>query len=176
MKLLIIIMLLCLNSNISSAAQEKDIHQVTLGTGIKWVDAGQQTLSAIDIPFLGQGIGNEYIRLSIHEHNLWGISKSKFFYDPSIAVGLRLTYREIVSARMTGHLGSFFLNNVTLMGECGIDLGVPVTTEGDLTGIVFIGCNLFYRKVYELLGYMKGDHWYNSGKGYGVCIGVRVKK
>ncbi len=106
----------------------------------------------------------------------WGLTH--FFFDYSLGAGLRyypevpviLHNNNFLSFYSGGQAGTFFFNNVTLLGRVGADLEVHV----DSGSSIFLGGELFYRKVYELAGYIEKDYWYISSPGWSINGGFRA--
>jgi hypothetical protein len=147
---------------------------LTMGVAVRLMDDFE--FIAADIPFWDGylfPVGGKYFQVSFGLHGLWGISE--FFFDPTVAMSLHLyPAGKILSFHGTGHLGSYLLNNLTLMGGGGIDIDIPVRKHTN----IFIGVEYFYRKVWELAEFILKDRgeWYITSSGLAIRIGLRFRE
>ncbi|MDA3899888.1 MAG: hypothetical protein PF637_05145 [Spirochaetes bacterium] len=101
----------------------------------------------------------------------WGLSD--FFMDFGFGTGLRyypLGNRSL-SFYAGGEAATFFFNNATLTGRVGSDIDFNINHESS----VFLGAELFQRKVYRLVEYIDSSHWYISSRGWAINGGFRVR-
>lgn len=101
----------------------------------------------------------------------WGLTD--FFFDFGLGAGLRYypINNKILSFYGGGELSTFFFNNATTTGRVGADLDFIINDESS----VFLGGEVFYRKVYRVAEYIESDHWYISSKGWSINGGFRAR-
>ncbi|MBN2436848.1 MAG: hypothetical protein JXK07_16425 [Spirochaetes bacterium] len=101
----------------------------------------------------------------------WGLTD--FFFDFGLGAGLRYYpfNNKILSIYGGGELSTFFFNNATTTGRSGADLDFIINDESS----VFLGGEVFYRKVYRVAEFIESDHWYITSRGWSVNGGFRAR-
>jgi hypothetical protein len=143
---------------------------ITLGAAVRLMD--NYDFIAADIPLFNWmfPIYNKYLQVIAGTHCIWGMSD--FFFDPTAAIGFQwYPIGKTYSVHGTAHLGTFLFNNITLMAGTGVDIDIPFGENGNF----FVGVEYFYRKVYRVIQFMGGDHWYISSSGIAIRLGLRCR-
>ncbi len=145
-----------------------------LGVTIRQLEANDFLM--VDVPFIRARVplGSDAVQLAYGGHLMWGLTE--FFVDWTFAGGIHVyPFGRSFSVNVTGHLGSFLLDNLTYMGAVGVHLDLP--TGGDR--LVSIGVEYFYRNSRDLLDWIEfpasgSDEAINlDSRGVGVSIGFR---
>ncbi len=115
-------------------------------------------------------VAGPYFGVSFGLNLTWGLSD--FSHDETFALGLNsYPFGRYVSLHAEGLIGSFFLNNLTLMAVGGVDLDVPIGGEGAV--MLFFGPVYAYRRVHEVAAFVSDPAWYLSGHCVGGRLGFR---
>jgi hypothetical protein len=138
-----------------------------LGANLRFTD--EFKIFSLDIPFFDVSIINtDYIQLTTGGLFMWGLSD--FFVDVLSGIGVQVyPFKDIFNLHGRVYVGTFLLNNISLMAEAGIAIDIPFA---DLL-YVYLGCDIFAKGSWPVLGFIKNDAWYLSTNGF--CFGCGLK-
>jgi hypothetical protein len=108
----------------------------------------------------------------------WGV-KGGFTSELSVGFGLSWSPSRYVSVSAQQRLGTFFFNHGARERTAGLDITIPIARKTFVEGMtrqsayVVIGAEYFHRDVDEWAGFMTGEHWYASGHGVAIRLGIR---
>lgn len=144
--------------------------------GITFRQLEKGNFKIVDVPFIDARIPlyTEYLKFSYGGHLSWGVSK--FFLEWNYSAGLHIyPFGKSFSVDAKSHMGSFFLDNITIMGSAGITFEIQVFDNGFLS----LGAEYFYRNSRDLFNYISFPKYNNDeainidSKGIGFSLGVR---
>jgi len=140
---------------------------VNIGTTVRpiTVDGHQYVLAELPMLEAILSCGRRFC-LTLNGALTWGIKGGS---SVDMAFGDALSWNPVKPVRLfvQGRIGTFVLNNVSVLGGAGVDLNIPLGRDRTIV----LGAEYFNRLSTKVGGFLKGPQWYASGEGIALRIG-----